>query len=424
MTTEITLNPNEYQATENGAFKVGNLHAGEARMEVSTAWMNRPDDERFCSLEDLHQATKARYEASRELRIDNRQVEIVTNKNPGTIAETKRIEFGLPSGDLVTPSHWSFGQTATLAGAPPSYLRTLPAPIVSDALTWGLRRNREVEQIKAYYRPTARSPQQMVTSIPVPSQLHAMTGPDYGRIPDFEIVRSVIDINQRPGSAWKVPGVMDWRSHVYDPHHPVTKETTTLFASDRDVFMFLVDDTRPISVGKLPDGSDDLMFRGFYIRNSEMGKSSLELATMYLRAVCCNRILWGVEQFRTFRMRHSKYAPDRWIDSMVPALRSYSERSAVTFQQAVDEAKAAKVAQDDEEALAWLRDKGLNRKRAAEILTTVEREEGHPARSLWDMAQGATALARDIPHQDTRLELESQAGAWLAVIKTPEYARV
>jgi hypothetical protein len=31
----------------------------------------------------------------------------------------------------------------------------------------------------------------------------------------------------------------------------VTKDTTTLYASDRDVFLFLVDDTNPIEAGRL-----------------------------------------------------------------------------------------------------------------------------------------------------------------------------
>ena len=41
----------------------------------------------------------------------------------------------------------------------------------------------------------------------------------------------------------------------------ITKDTTTLYASDRDVFLFLVDDTHPIEAGRLADGSPDLYFR-------------------------------------------------------------------------------------------------------------------------------------------------------------------
>ena len=47
-------------------------------------------------------------------------------------------------------------------------------------------------------------------------------------------------------------------------HSDVSKDTTTLYASDCDVFIFLVDDLNPSEVGHLPDGSPDLFFRGFY----------------------------------------------------------------------------------------------------------------------------------------------------------------
>jgi hypothetical protein len=39
---------------------------------------------------------------------------------------------------------------------------------------------------------------------------------------------------------------------THNPLVDVTKDTTTLYASDRDVFLFLVDDTHPIEAGRLP----------------------------------------------------------------------------------------------------------------------------------------------------------------------------
>jgi hypothetical protein len=40
----------------------------------------------------------------------------------------------------------------------------------------------------------------------------------------------------------------------------------------------------------------------------------------YLRAICCNRIVWGVEGFEEITIRHSKYTPERWLDEAYPAL--------------------------------------------------------------------------------------------------------
>ncbi len=48
---------------------------------------------------------------------------------------------------------------------------------------------------------------------------------------------------------WKVPGVLDWSTGVYNPDVDISRDTTTLYASDRDVFLFLVDDHNPCMDG-------------------------------------------------------------------------------------------------------------------------------------------------------------------------------
>jgi hypothetical protein len=50
---------------------------------------------------------------------------------------------------------------------------------------------------------------------------------------------------------WKVPGVLDWSTMTHNPFVDLTKDTTTLYASDRDVFLFLVDDLGDVH-SKLP----------------------------------------------------------------------------------------------------------------------------------------------------------------------------
>ena len=42
-------------------------------------------------------------------------------------------------------------------------------------------------------------------------------------------------------------------------------------------------------------GEPDLMFLGFFAQNSEVGSATMRVASFYLRAVCQNRCLWGVE---------------------------------------------------------------------------------------------------------------------------------
>ncbi|MEE9924028.1 MAG: DUF932 domain-containing protein [Brucella anthropi] len=382
-------------ATPTRDYAVGNFNKGETRSDLTKQWIARPADQRFLSLTDLHTAVKARADQTTEARIDTNKVEFIAPE-PRVTADLHKLSIGLPSGEEIAPTHWSFGQLASLAQAPAGYLRKLPSQIVADALTYGMRYNRSVEAIKTYG-----------TS----DELLAATGPDYGRIYDREVVEAVQQIagNGTGDARWKVPGVLDWRTMRYDPEHPVTLDTTTLYASDRDVFIFLVDDRNPIEIGKLPSGDPDLVFRGFYISNSEVGSSSLKLAAFYLRAVCCNRLMWGVEGFQEISMRHSKYAPSRFIEEARPALQSFADGSTQRLLEGVEKARAAKVASSNDEVIEFLRNRKFSASRANEVVEYVEKEEGRPARTIWDLAQGISAVARTIPHTDERVQFEQEA---------------
>lgn len=213
---------------------------------------------------------------------------------------------------------------------------------------------------------------------------------------------------------WKVPGVLDWSTSIYNPHADITKDTTTLYASDRDVFLFLVDDLNPIEAGKLPDGSPDIFFRGFYCWNSEVGARTLGIASFYLRAVCQNRNIWGVEDFEEIAIRHSKYAASRFALEAEPALMQFAESSPMPFVNGIKAARERIVARDDEDRAAFLRKRGFSKAETTKIIDTVLTEEGHPPASIFDFVQGITRVARDKQHQDVRLEMEGRAKKLLA----------
>lgn len=373
---------------------------GEIRTDLQKQWMARPADQRFTSLSSLEAAVKARAEASRENRIDTRKLEIIAPEARSK-DDIHHLSVGLPNGDEVAPTHWSFGQLATLAKAPAGYLRTIPSQISADALTYGLRYCRgDIEQIKTYHTG---------------DELLAATGPDYGRVFDYDVVAAVRRVagDGIGDTRWKVPGEFDWRTRRYDPDRPITVDSTTLYASDRDVFIFLVDDKNPIEVGKLPNGDPDYIFRGFYVANSEVGSRSLIIASFFLRGACMNRLMIGVENFEEIRMVHSKMAPSRFIEQAAPALAAYADGSVAKISAGIERAKEAKVAENDEEMLAFLNARAGSRSRAKAMLELHEQEEGFPARSVWDAGQAMTAYARGSIYQDERVTLEREAGKLL-----------
>lgn len=376
---------------------------GRSDGTVSTQWMNRPEDQRYLSLSELHAAVHARAATARSRIIETRDIGLEPGEGPDGLALSLE-------GTAVDFTHWSFGQLASLAGAPASWLRRLPARLAALNLQYGLAA-RESERVQAY-----------VTSGDDGTgggELRAMTGPGYGRILDHELVGAVMRFagDGTGDTPWKVPGVLDWTRMIHNPHVDVTKETTTLYASDRDVFLFLVDDTRPIEAGRLPDGSPDLYFRGFYCWNSEVGAARLGLATFYLRAVCQNRTLWGVEDFRELKVRHTRLAPDRFARDVEPALTRFTQGSPVGFVQGMAAARARILARNNEERTDLLRTLGIPGARVSAMLAQAEAEEGRPPESAYDFVQVITSSARAEPHQDRRVALERLAGGLLARVQ-------
>ena len=383
-----------------GAYRV-DISRGHNVGRVSSEWFARPDDERYLSLDDLYASTRARADRATTRIIDSKSIQIQARSE-----DAEGLTLLVPGeARPVAPTNWSFGQLASLVGAPASYLRTLPAALAGINLQHGLLAHRG-EQVKLLQTQNGRT------------ELRAVTGPDYGRIWDHELVGAVRKIagNGVGDTRWKVPGLLDWGSMYYNPYVDVTRDTTTLYASDRDVFIFLVDDTHPIEAGRLPNGDPDLFFRGFYCWNSEVGSKSLGMATFYLRAVCMNRNLWGVEQFEEISIRHSKFAAHRFAHEAAPALENFADSSPRSFIDGIRSARDRIVARTDDDRENFLRKRGFSKAETGKIIAAVLSEEGHPPSSLFDFVQGITAHARTRATQDSRLDLEGKARRLLEAV--------
>jgi hypothetical protein len=387
------LNISDAARSERGGYKV-DVSRGERIGRVSSEWFSRPADERYLSLSELFDSVRGRADRSRTRTTESAAIRVDANRD-----DAEKLTLIVPGADVpLVPSHWSFGQLASLVGAPATYLRDLPAPLAGINLQYGLTSHR-AELVKTLEVDDGRV------------ELRAVTGPDYGRIFDHELVAAVQRIagNGIRDTRWKVPGVLDWSTGIYSPRVDVTRDTTTLYASDRDVFLFLVDDLNPIEAGQLPDGSPDLYFRGFYCWNSEVGAKTLGIASFYLRAVCQNRNLWGVEDFEEITIRHSKYAASRFAHEAAPALTRFADSSPMPFVNGIRAARDRIVARTDDERTEFLRKRGFGKSETAKIIDTVLAEEGRKPESIFDFVQGITAVARDKPHQDARLDLEAKA---------------
>jgi hypothetical protein len=369
-------------------------------MQASNNWANRPADQRFTSLPAmLDQAITMRHYS---------RAKIVASK--ALQAQPIKTEQGydlLLSGQNGNPAritHWAFGQLAQRAGAPAGYLRTLPAPLAADNINYGLQVARTVEDIGVL---VTRDPaKQGIT-------LRAITGPNYGRVWNETILRSLVShFGDGVSGRFHVPGIFGKRLEY------VTKENTTLYASDRDMFVFLADEENRIELPNRRDGKTGSLARGFFMWNSEVGAQTYGIAYFLFDYVCGNRIVWGAEQYKEVRIRHTASAPERFIHEIAPALEAFADSSAKGINETLLQAQRMKLEKDVD---VFLKNR-FTSSQITGIQAAHMADEQRPIETLWDVVTGATAYARGLNHQDTRVAVEREAGKLLQ-LAAPSKAR-
>lgn len=360
-----------------------NLMNGRTLMKASHQWASRPDDQRFASLIDLDAYCQGARERSTGKVVSSRRIEAQPVGD-----DTRALQVVGPNGAPVLPTNWAFGQLATRAGAPAAYLRDLPSALAADCINYGLKFSRDIKDLGVLLYRDGED-----------AELRAVTGPNYGRVWNAQLTRALVErFGDGLTGDFRVPG-------EFGKDVEVTEANTTLYASDRDLFVFLADEKRRIEVKDRRDGKSGSLARGFFMWNSEVGKTSFGLAMFLFDYVCCNRIVWGAEQYHEIRIAHTSSAPVRWLEEVTPMIEEYAAASAAPIQRAIEAAQHKKV--DDVQKFLQAR---FTKAQAAAIQTAHFNDEARPIETLWDAATAITAYARGIPHQDARVNIEREAG--------------
>jgi hypothetical protein len=312
-----------------------------------------------------------------------------------------------PNGAPVNITNWSFGQLAQRAGAPAGYLRDIPAPLAADCLNYGLKHMRDVESVGVLLTkaPSSQTPILGATMPNVPATVRAVTGPNYGRIWNHTITQALVNqFGDGVTGKFRVP------SEFGNLNAPITKQSTTLYASDRDMWVFLADEVNRIELPNRRNGKTGSLARGFFVSNSEVGASTFILGQFLFDYMCGNHIIWGVEQFQELRIRHTAGAPDKYLEQAKPAILAMSNASATGMVDMLKSAQAKKIENVDEFLQAR-----FSKSQSSAIKAAHMADEQRPIESLWDVSTGITAYAREIQHTDDRVKLEREAGKVLAL---------
>jgi len=351
--------------------------------KASQQWATRPADQRFLSIADLKASVLARKQESWTVSPQIGNLRVLPTDD-GLAVQVYDPTQGMNKN--LYPTNWAFGQLAGYVGAPASYLRKLPPEIAAIDLQWGL----EHDAVRPDGLLLAQSNGSNI--------MRAITSNSYGRIWDAQVVEAVENINH--GNRWVVP------SASYTASNPL--RATTLYASDRDIFMFLVDDKNVIEV------NDDQLYRGFYVFNSEVGSAVFGLATFLYRVVCDNRMIWGAQNYREINIRHTGGAPDRFLYEGEKYLEKFANGSTQVIEYEISKAQETAVPlKVDQTPEMWLQERGFTKSEAGAAITTAIASEGE-ARTVWQVINGVTAYARSIQHTDLRVGLEKKAGSLMS----------
>lgn len=377
-------------------------------MRASRQWQSRPADERFLDLPSMLLDQRGRQERSKQKAISSRRLELQSVE--GDKAFTELVVFDAETSERSAPTHWAFNQLAALAGAPPSYLRTLATPIVADALNWNLRFTREIKDLGIMTRTGVERSNVETSDAPTLADEYASlmcaTGPNYGRVWNADIIENTIRVfgDGRTG-LFRVPG-------EFGKVVPITRDNTTLYAGDRDCFIFLADEENKIEIPNRRNGQPGLLSRGFFIWNSEVGSTSLGVAMFLFDYACLNRMVWGTLDYQELRIRHTASAPDKFLDEIAPALHRMRDAPSKPIVQAIEDARAARL----DDAAEWLA-KRFSKREASMFAAIHLEEEGRPIETLYDASNAVNAYARGVNWQDQRVAWEREAGAIINLAK-------
>jgi len=360
--------------------------------EASSQWRSRPTDQRFETLDALAAAVNARRKVSRAQDINLRTIDIEAD------VESDRIQLIDSRAQVLNPSHWSFGQLCQRVGAPAGYLRDLPVELAAQNLQHNVKKLAEDDAKLRFL--TVESPSENFVEA---NRLQAVTSTTYGRIWDADVVAACQKLVDRSGGKFFNP--KDWSGRP-----------SGLYASDHDVFMFMIDGGSIVDGG----GDRDQLHRGFFMWNSETGARALGMKTFLFRHACGNHIVWGAEEITEYILRHSQGAPDRFNNEVYGKLVEFTNASAKPLEDQVRRAKNFLLPFTDgkkagEGLIEFGTKHGFTRPEIRGAYACANDEEGQCA-NLWDFINGLTAHARGYEFVDSRIDLEGRAGKLMNLV--------
>jgi hypothetical protein len=383
---------------------------------ASNQWSTRPADERFWDLPEFIAATKKIDAGRKAVVLPTKSLVADYSEDGGLLFRAK----GLEKPTALT--HWATNLLLARIAAPARYIRALPPELAAKLINHGLQNSPHWDD-----EHKARLSIRNDTFTP---HIEAFTSDRYGYIPNWKIgeglqglvakgwrvppARPAGKTNERVRKATKDDVLLNSKFHGLGVKVGDDIAPAGLYASDRDMFAFLVHEKNSVDV------KDFSLNRGIWVENSEVGSGAFRITTFLYDAVCGNHIVWGAKDVTELVVRHIGKAEPRMVETMGDKL------SGVLTYDNTDVAKKIAAAQK-----TFL---GKNRSEVVEAVYSNRRvhlsqddagkafdlAEAHDAKrtdptTVWGMICGLTRLSQLESNSDDRARMDQSVPMLMAM---------
>jgi hypothetical protein len=375
-------------------------------MQASNQWAQRPDDERYWTLQEMHQDALRQLERSAEHKLtDGRSLRVGYDEHVDDMA----LHSDIGSFRL---NNWTFKQLCGRVQAPASYLQSLRPELASQCLNQGLSRLEEGSNsgIELYSDN---------------GTLRSLLSGRYARIHDAHILSRLLPLQ---AEGWRTPPARPTDSYSGKTRPATAADVSSrslvkegdiiapagLYRGDRDMFAFMINDQV-----RIDDGTDGGLARGFFVHNSEVGASSFSYTEFAFRYICGNHIVWGAQDVREVRLRHIGAAkPAEAMRALTCELIDYANQSTAQDELIIKRAKAFELGRNPGEVVDFLFGKRLMTRTLAQQAQTVceQTEPQLNPRSVWGITQGITRLSQRNNNADERHAMDALTPKLLTLV--------
>jgi hypothetical protein len=381
--------------------------------DASVQWSMRKPEERFWNYNDAISAVES-YRNRLTLRDASPDEFAIVERNNVPVMRNMRRN----SEAMLSPL--AIDQLCRLTKSPANYIRTLPGKIAAECLAHGWEHNRGSDAIRL---------QVLDSTFDDKRTIRAITSPSHDFLANSLLLQAFARLVD-DGKGWKIPPARCPEGYTGERRKATLADVLThagtglspkvgdeicasgLYASDRDCFAIIVDDSQTMQ-------EEGGMYRFMMGGNSEVACGPLEFTTGRMRGICGNHILWDVADVINIKAIHKGDNASRNLSRMQSEVSRKAWRDdRKEFAAAIAAARACQLAKNKEELISLLFGRKILSKREAEIAWDVNADlsaiDG-PTGSAWGIVNAVTRMSQYSRFMADRNDMDGSAAKIMAM---------